>query len=194
MGPHSGELAVPDGQRIDRSNGSDDDATAESADLDVVFSVLRNSRRRRILRYVDREGSTTLGELATHIAAIENGIEERAVSSDQRKLLYVSLYQSHLPKLGDAGCIDYDSDRGTVEPTDRVDEYLAVLDQFGDESAESPRERGLFSLLGAGLLGVVVALVVLPVGIWVPPGLVAVATIVAAVGALLAIGLSIRHR
>jgi len=96
--------------------------------LDVVFGTLRNKRRRWVLRYLEGEESATIGELAEHIAAIENDISQREVNSKQRKRVYVSLYQSHLSALDEAGAVSYDRDRGTVELTAEADEFLTVLD------------------------------------------------------------------
>jgi len=46
--------------------------------------------------------------------AIEN------LSSNERQRVYISLYQSHLPKLDNHGIVTYDKDRGWVEPTPLV--------------------------------------------------------------------------
>lgn len=82
---------------------------------DVIFELLSVERRRLLLEYMAENGrETTLRDLAEHIAAIENGIDARIVSSKQRKRVYVGLYQCHLPKLNDANVIDFDSSRGTV--------------------------------------------------------------------------------
>ncbi|MFB6358651.1 MAG: hypothetical protein ABEJ96_06540, partial [Thiohalorhabdaceae bacterium] len=52
-----------------------------------------------------------LGDLAEHIASIENDKPEVALSSTERKRVYVALYQCHLPKMDDIGVIDFDEDR-----------------------------------------------------------------------------------
>lgn len=86
---------------------------------DVVFGILQNKRRRNVLRYlmsVDR--MVTQAELAEQIAAQENGITVAEIDSTQRKRVYVALYQTHLPKLDEAGLIEYNSDRGHVRLTD----------------------------------------------------------------------------
>jgi hypothetical protein len=58
---------------------------------------------------------TTLSDLADHIAALENDTEIRLLSSQQRKRVYVALYQCHLPRMDDADVIDFENARGTVE-------------------------------------------------------------------------------
>ena len=92
---------------------------AESGDdlpLDVVFDILSVERRRHTLAYLLTESAqTTLGDLAEHIACLENDKDLVDLSSQERKRVYVGLYQSHLPRMDDAGVVDFDSDRKTVE-------------------------------------------------------------------------------
>jgi len=125
--------------------------------LDRIFAILRNHRRRLVLAYLREHDSTTQGDLARHVAAVENDIPESAVSSTQRKRVYVSLYQAHLPKLDDFGAISFDRDRGTIERTPGTDELLRYLDRFDDEPGAtmlSERRFGLHTviLLGSALL------------------------------------------
>jgi DNA-binding transcriptional ArsR family regulator len=98
----------------DESVGSTD---VEAADLplDQVFDVLRNERRRLVLRYLrEREGPHTIGELAEHIAAHENDKPVQQLSSDERKRAYVGLYQCHLPKMDAMEIVRFNKDRGRV--------------------------------------------------------------------------------
>lgn len=113
----------------------DDDRSADSGDgetalpLDVLFALLENSRRRETLRYLDdNDGSATLDELAETIAAKENGIDIAQLGSQQRKRVYIALYQCHLPRLADAGVIDYNRARGTIEVTSAADRLYRYLD------------------------------------------------------------------
>lgn len=123
--------------------------------LDVLFGTLQNQRRRRILRYLENESSATIGELAEHIAAIENDVPKRQLSSTQRKRVYVSLYQSHLSKLADTGAVCYNKDRGTVELTDKGDDFLKVLHRCEGTHARPAYLPTVYSLLGVVVLGTV---------------------------------------
>ena len=103
----------------------------EEIRLDVIFDILKNQRRRHVLRYLRENETTTLSDLAEHVAALENGKNVRSLTSSERKRVYVGLYQCHLPRMDDAGVIDFDSDRGRVElldTADQLDEYLDVAD------------------------------------------------------------------
>lgn len=83
---------------------------------DTAFDLLSNARRRLALQYLqEANGPVSIGELATQVAAMENDIPVEEVDSQQRKRTYVSLYQTHVPKLAKAGAVEYDAEEGIVE-------------------------------------------------------------------------------
>jgi hypothetical protein len=98
---------------------------------------LSNRRRRYVLYYLqDGPGSVSLRDLAERIAAWENDVPVEELEYKQRKRVYTSLHQTHLPKLDEVGVVDYDRDRGTITLADRaadLDDYLTVVgDDDGD--------------------------------------------------------------
>lgn len=133
--------------------------THETADAsrglpkDVVFGLLSAKRRRRVLQFMAENGDeTTLSDLADHIAALENDTEIRLLDSQQRKRVYVALYQCHLPKMDDADVIDFNHSRGTVERRAEADQLYAYLEidqmaAYGDdtrtESADADEASGV---------------------------------------------------
>lgn len=98
---------------------------------DMVFDVLKNRRRRYALHYLkQQEGSVKLSDLAEQVAAWENDTTVENISAAERKRVYTALYQSHLPKLDDAGIVDYNQNRGLVELTEKaaeLDVYLELV-------------------------------------------------------------------
>jgi hypothetical protein len=96
-----------------------------------VFSILSNRRRRFALHALcQRDDEAELGWLANRVAAWEQGISPAEVDSNARKSCYVSLQQSHLPRMDDAGVVEFDKRAGTVYPTDsaeKLDVYLEVV-------------------------------------------------------------------
>jgi hypothetical protein len=122
---------------VEAETRSDAGAASSPERLDRIFTILQNHRRRLILEYLRDHDSTTQGDLARHVAAVENDIPESAVTSTQRKRVYVSLYQAHLPKLDEFGAVDFDRDRGTVERTPQTDDLLWYLDRFDPEQSEA---------------------------------------------------------
>lgn len=74
-----------------------------------------------------QDGQATVNELSRWIAATENDVSEDELTSQQRKRVYVSLYQTHLPKLAETGMVDYDEDAGEVQLAERGIEMDAYL-------------------------------------------------------------------
>lgn len=91
-----------------------------------------------MVRSLQDTPTTTLGELAERIAAEEADTTPDRLDSTDRKRVYISLYQSHLPALADAGVVSYDRNRGDVERLDAadvLDERLRRLDEATTRSA-----------------------------------------------------------
>lgn len=95
---------------------------------DTLFDLLSSPRRRFILYYlheVSRE--TTLQELADEVGAWEYDKAVEDLTRQESKRVYVSLYQTHIPKLAKSGIIEYDSDSGDIKLTDHVNEFGPYL-------------------------------------------------------------------
>jgi hypothetical protein len=106
--------------------------------LDTIFEILKNQRRRYVLKYLrEASGTVQLNELADQVAAWENDKAPGLVSSNERKRVYVGLYQCHLTKMDDSGVIDFDQYRGTIEARPAIDRLYEYLD-FGQETDEDP--------------------------------------------------------
>lgn len=102
----------------------------DQSDKDVLFEILSSARRRRLLYHLHRRGGEAdLRELARDVAADETGTP---VGEDVEKRLYISLYQTHVPKLEEAGLVVYDADERRVSLTERIDALREVMD--GDRS------------------------------------------------------------
>ncbi len=109
-------------------------------DVDVAYHLLSNSRRRAVIRYFNNfEGSVTLGELSTHIAASELDLNPENIekSDSKRQNVYIGLYShGHLDKLDANDIIDYDKDSGVIEE----DQNLQVLTDKVAESFYNPEQ------------------------------------------------------
>jgi hypothetical protein len=70
-----------------------------------------------------------MSDIAEHIAALEHDTTVDSLRSKQRQRVYIALYQSHLPKMDDAGVINYNQDRGLVEATALADSFDGYLDE-----------------------------------------------------------------
>lgn len=105
----------------------------QTLDYDDRFDLLSNHRRRYTLHYLERNnGRAELGELAEQLAAWENGIEKTEISYDQRKRVYTSLQQVHLPQMDKLGIVAFDEREGVVTQTQtatELDFYFEVVGQ-----------------------------------------------------------------
>lgn len=100
----------------------DTDGAQPHLPKDVIFGLLSTKRRRYVLQYLADNGDhTTLSDLSEHIAARENDTEVDLITSQQRKRVYVGLYQCHLPKLDDADVIKFNRSRGIVKRRPNAD-------------------------------------------------------------------------
>jgi hypothetical protein len=126
--PNQKDTAVAAEEVSDIVDSETEEETQEKLSRDLVFDVLKNRRRRYALHYLRRaDDSVQLSELAEQVAAWENDIAVDAISAAERKRVYTALYQSHLPKLDDAGIVEYNQNRGIVElsgASEQLDVYL----------------------------------------------------------------------
>lgn len=124
----------------------DTDANAEDDEpavpLDEIFGMLRNQRRRTVLRILTETEQIRLGDLAERVAASEHDKPRERLTSDERKRVYVGLYQVHLPKLADVDAIIYNKSRGIIEPGPTLNNFIYYLpDDPKTASAETQDRR-----------------------------------------------------
>ncbi|ELY88699.1 hypothetical protein C483_15212 [Natrialba hulunbeirensis JCM 10989] len=94
-----------------------------------VFEVLRNQRRRYVLHFLKQDGRPVeLGDLAQQLAAWEYETTLEGVTPAQRKRVYTTLQQTHLPKMDEVGILHFDSDRGVIRATDRTRDISVYLE------------------------------------------------------------------
>lgn len=154
-----------------------EDKQLKTADL---FEVLSSDRRRALICFLrSRGGKADLRELAAEIAAWEQGIDPSAVSDEDKKRVYISLYQSHLPKLEEHRLVSYDPDTKEVTATEQIDQVIAL---FTHSTTQWYRYYLIVSAVGFAILGMhLVGVIEIPI----------VAFTIAAICAL--IGLSLVH-
>ena len=129
-------------------------SSERSLSQDLVYDILSSPRRRYVLYYLRQvDEPIELTALAEQVAAWENETDPDSLTDQERKRVYVSLYQTHIPKLDDAGIVDYDKDDGTVTlgpGATAIDEYLQ------QSSVETPWQRIYLAIAAAGTVLLVV--------------------------------------
>jgi hypothetical protein len=105
-----------------------DDRDDVRVDMDDVFGILGNERRRYVLTYLSMtDGAVTLSDVAERIDAWECDKPIAHLDSQERKRVYVGLYQCHLPKMAEAAAISYNKPRGLIEQGEHFDAYTHYL-------------------------------------------------------------------
>jgi len=122
----------------------------ECLDEAEIHDVLRNDRRRLAIKSLQDadDGALSLRELAEQVAALETG--ESPPPRDKRQSVYVSLQQTHLPKLEGLGIVEYDTEQKSVSLRNRIREievYMEVIPQYGLSWGEYYFALGLLGLL-----------------------------------------------
>jgi len=111
------------------ADGDEDDAPDEPLSKGEIFEVLRNQRRRYVVQYLKQDDRPVeLGDLAQQVAAWEYETTLEGVTPEQRKRVYTTLQQTHLPKMDSTGILRFDSDEGRIESTDRTQDISVYLE------------------------------------------------------------------
>lgn len=128
-------------------------STDETLEAGQIHDILRNDRRRLAIKCLqENDGLLSVRDLSEDVATRETG--EQPAPRDKRRSVYVSLHQTHLPKLDDLDIVEYDTDEKEVELRDRAREvttYMEVVPKYGLTWAE------YYLLLGVLGFGTVLA-------------------------------------
>lgn len=95
-----------------------------------MFVLLAKRRRRQLLRIL---WESTTPQTARELAERIGEREYESPSIKDQRLIYLSLYHSHLPRLDEADVIVYDEDEGTVVPDVNFDSLVRVLERVGTQ-------------------------------------------------------------
>jgi hypothetical protein len=136
----------------DTSKRGRSDERSSAFTRDVVLEMFSNQRRRFAVHYLKRQPDheASLRELAEQVACWQAGDGPDDLSYADRKSVQNALRQFHLPKLAEAGFVEYDGKRGTVRLTDAASEQQFYLDVVPSQSV--PTGAYFLTLAGSGLL------------------------------------------
>lgn len=117
------------------------DAPSSDLGADEFFHALQAERRRHTLRYLlENDGPVEVAELAEWITSHQHGAIEAVPDSEAYQRTYLSLYQSHLPKLDGLGLVDYDQASETVASTGTTACIEPYLDAPVERAAAPPTD------------------------------------------------------
>ncbi|WP_290812368.1 hypothetical protein [Halovivax sp.] len=121
-----------------------------------LFDVFSNARRRMAVRFLkERNGTCDLAPLVEQVAAWENDVPPDEVTRAQRRRVYISLYQTHLPMLEEHGIVDWDPEAHLIELLHGPATFEPYLDRHPEDGREWHRTYGMLSIVGA--IGLVLA-------------------------------------
>ena len=113
--------------QIRENNAKEMEWGASGLSADFVFNILSDGCRRTALRHLlEQEDAVTVDELVDEV--IETTDVVRGDANDVHERLAAQFCHIHLPKLRDAGLIEYRQDRGEIRPTHVLGEFEPYLD------------------------------------------------------------------
>lgn len=94
--------------------GSVMNSNTDTVPLDVALSMAANDQRRAILRYLLEadDDLVSIDDLVHEVAG--NGADSRQSAHSTPQQVQVSVQHTHLPKLAEAGIVEYDTRSDTV--------------------------------------------------------------------------------
>jgi len=106
-------------------DNDDEQLSGSDMELGKVFSLLAPPRRRRVVDLLDGDDGDSLGDLAELVASQEYDV---GFYPEDRKRIYISLVQSHVPKLDEAGVVRFDEEEKYVYPGPEFGALSRALD------------------------------------------------------------------
>lgn len=97
------------------SDGDRLDEPTIDAVADEVFRALADRTRRLALYYLRGRGEVDVGTLADVVTGWSNAAGRGMATREDRDRVHTALHARHLPRLDDAGLVDYDDAAGTIE-------------------------------------------------------------------------------
>jgi len=107
--------------------------TAESRPIDSAFTALSDPCRRAVCRYAMRTDATTF----EHADIADYVVDRAPEGMSDRRTVATKLRHVHLPKLEEAGLLEYERDSGVVHVdreriADRLERLRAVVAELQD--------------------------------------------------------------
>jgi len=111
---------------VRRRSDPPDDTVRE----DAFFDLVTNRRRRECLRYLlsADDDAATIDELVEHLFDVETDDPDADDVVDRRKSIYVSLRQTHLPRLDRHDVVDFDATENVVRPDENLDAFAELAE------------------------------------------------------------------
>lgn len=118
------------------------DGGTRPLELQEMYDLLADPRRRRVVEYIARNGPADISELTDHIAGLEIGDE---ASGQPRKRVYIGIYQNHLPALVEADVLtrfdrEYRPGPNFEQVQDAINQVEGVYDAYSPPDVEADED------------------------------------------------------
>lgn len=124
---------------------------ADDLPIDSILDVLSNERRRYVITHLSREGPVVgVSELTDSLARFEATDPDGDVTANERKRVYVALYQCHLPLLDKHDVVEFDKEESEVvvgRNFPMMSRYLTALRGVTEGGTATTSSAGYFSLV-----------------------------------------------
>jgi energy-coupling factor transporter ATP-binding protein EcfA2 len=127
------------------STGLETTECVNGMDVDEIFTLLSNSRRRAMMRVMFEHQRLDFGELVDRVAEMEYGLHIDEISSDERHNIYVSLYQTHLPKLKKSGVLEGSRKSGSIGLSHNADALVPWFAKIDGKDSFTSKLKGVFA-------------------------------------------------
>lgn len=119
-----------------------------------VFDVLSNRRRRYALHHLKQRSDqrASLAELSRRVTAWEQETDPAELTYEDRRSAHTSLSQFHLPKMHEAGLVEFDPEERVVSLTDTGADVEVYLETVGGNELPWYRYFLLLSVLSAAVV------------------------------------------
>lgn len=101
--------------------------------ISETLFLLRDRRRRYVIEALKTESPIDIPDLADSVAAMEHGDD---YTEDERKAVYVSLKQTHVPALDDYDVVDYRDLANVVATGPEFDTLTQILTSLSETLGE----------------------------------------------------------
>ena len=100
----------------------------DSSEIDELFSLCSDHHRRIVLStLLERGREMTRDELTEAIVVQDHHVAIEEIDDADRSRIISNLHHVHLPKLADAGFLEYDHQRALVAPSTRLETARSPL-------------------------------------------------------------------
>lgn len=105
------------------------DGTLAGRSTDEYLAVLGDDHRRAVVEILaEKERAVILSPLAREVTAKTQDVALETPTEAEIERMELELHHNHLPKLEDAGVVDYDHEINVVAPTEGLGPALRALE------------------------------------------------------------------